>query len=514
MPTEPRGDPLLGLDLGGYVVTRLMASGGMGLVYEARHQTIGRRAAIKVLKPEVASDAEWTRRFLVEARAIAALNHRNIVEILNFGHTPDGRQYLMMAYHEGEPLDATIARLAPMPIPLALALIDQVFNGLAEAHKKGVVHRDLKPSNVMLLSEHSGELLVKLLDFGLARQDPVLPGQTVTEDRAGQAHSLLAGTPEYIAPEQAMGHRVAAGADLYSAGVMLFQMLTGRLPFQSTSVLELLRLHVHAPAPRLREARPSAPLALESFVADLLHKDPAARPASADDARARVRAVLGPEALLGAMAPSPRPAPAALDLASTRLVPARGHATTTALDPTTRPVPPRAAPPRAPSPAASRIVGAALGLLAVASGAAVLARLGEARPARALPPPAAAPTAQTLDRVDAGPSQDGTTTAAPGVAPGPPAVGASVAAPPARRPSGAAAPSVARCVPSEAWRAQVREALSDLQSAAATKPEVFEQVVDEGDAISRLVQSASSTADCERAQRRLETLRGEIAGAR
>jgi serine/threonine-protein kinase len=294
VPVQPDIDRLLGVELGGFRVKRLLASGGMGLVYEAVHEAIGRRAAVKVLKPEVARDTEWTRRFLSEARTLGALKHRNLIEILNFGKTPDGREFLMMEFLDGESLQDLIHREAPLPPALALQLVDQVLNGLAEAHKKGVVHRDLKPSNVHVLREHNGERLVKVLDFGLSRQDPVslLDGRPTPRTIAAGA-SLVAGTPEYIAPEQALGKAVDASADLYSLGVMLFEMLSGRLPFLNEGGLTALLLkHVNDPPPKLSALVDGLPPGLEALVEGLLEKNPAARPHSADEVRGRVQGLL------------------------------------------------------------------------------------------------------------------------------------------------------------------------------------------------------------------------------
>lgn len=286
-------DPLVGLNLSGFVVTRLLAAGGMGLVYLAEHETIGRRAAVKVLKPEVAADAEWTARFLTEARALASMKHRNLIEVLNFGKTPDGRQYLMMEFLEGEPLDQYMRRVGAMSPGAALGLVDQVLNGLAEAHKKGVVHRDLKPSNVFLIREHNGELLVKVIDFGLARQDPViLSDAALLVPRSNDGASLLAGTPEYIAPEQAKGLKVDGAADLYSLGVMLFEMLSGELPFTSNSVPELMQKHVSDRPPALSSRVNGLPEGVEAFVDSLLEKEPSKRPASADVARVTISRLL------------------------------------------------------------------------------------------------------------------------------------------------------------------------------------------------------------------------------
>ncbi|MGV3620192.1 MAG: serine/threonine-protein kinase [Archangium sp.] len=286
-------DPLIGIELGGYTVVRLLAAGGMGLVYEALHQQIGRRAAVKVLKPEVAADAEWTKRFLSEARALGSLKHRNLIEVLNFGKTPDGREYLMMEFLDGEPLDAYIQRMGALAPAAALGIADQILNGLAEAHKKGVVHRDLKPSNVYLQREHNGELLVKVLDFGLARQEPVaLLDGAITLPKRNDGASLLAGTPEYIAPEQAQGRTVDGAADMYSLGVMLFEMMTGSLPFEAESVTDLLRKHLSERPPRLSTVMNNPPEGVEEFIESLLAKEPSQRPSSADAARVSVQRLL------------------------------------------------------------------------------------------------------------------------------------------------------------------------------------------------------------------------------
>jgi serine/threonine protein kinase len=286
-------DPLVGIDLGGFKVVKLLAAGGMGLVYEAMHPAIGRRAAVKVLKPEVAADAEWTKRFLSEARALGAIKHRNLIEVLNFGKTPDGREFLMMEFLDGEPLDAYIRRLGQLAPAVALGIADQILNGLAEAHKKGVVHRDLKPANVYLLREHNGELLVKVLDFGLARQEPIaLLDGAVNLPKRDDGASLLAGTPEYIAPEQAQGMKVEGSADLYSLGIMLFEMVTGQLPFEADSVVKLVQKHVSERPPRLSSVMNNAPEGLEDFIENLLAKEPESRPVSADAARVTVQRLL------------------------------------------------------------------------------------------------------------------------------------------------------------------------------------------------------------------------------
>lgn len=286
-------DPLIGLNLGGFVVKKLLAAGGMGLVYEALHEQIGRRAAVKVLKPEVAADQEWTRRFLTEAQALASLKNKNLIEVLNFGKTPDGREFLMMEFLEGEALDHYIQRMGALAPAVALGIAEQILNALSEAHKKGVVHRDLKPSNVFLLREHSGELLVKVIDFGLARQEPVkLLDAALSLPKAPDGASLLAGTPEYIAPEQAQGLKVDHAADLYSLGIMLYEMLTGSLPFEAESVTSLLQKHLSERPPHLSSQVNNLPEGIEELVEQLLEKEPEKRPGSADAARVMVQRLL------------------------------------------------------------------------------------------------------------------------------------------------------------------------------------------------------------------------------
>jgi serine/threonine-protein kinase len=293
VPPETNQDPLVGVELGGFRVTRLLAQGGMGLVYEAVHDAIGRRAAVKVLKPEIANDAAWTRRFLAEARVLGALKHRNLIEILNFGKTPDGREFLMMEFLDGEPLDYYLSEQGPLIPSVALGIIDQVLNGLSEAHKKGVVHRDLKPSNIYLLREHNGETLVKVLDFGLARLEPVsMVGGVITVPDSVRGVSIVAGTPEYIAPEQAKGLAVTPAADLYSLGIVLFEMLAGRLPFEDTGLNRLLMQHINSPPPMLGTFVENLPEGLEQLVDMLLAKEPTDRPGTADEVRVSVQRIL------------------------------------------------------------------------------------------------------------------------------------------------------------------------------------------------------------------------------
>jgi serine/threonine protein kinase len=297
MPTQPltplpedAPDPLVGQRLGDFVVEAPLASGGMGVVYRARHPLIGRQAAIKVLRPEFAADAENTDRFLKEAQALAAIKHRGIIEIIGFGNTSDGRQYMATEFLDGESLERVIARESPMTPMRVLGLVDEVLNALSAAHKSQVVHRDLKPSNVFLATQSTGERIVKLLDFGLAKQSPVTLAN-VQDGALSAKASLVAGTPEYIAPEQARGFAATPRTDLYCVGVMMFEMLSGTLPFKADTIVEMLKKHVYEPAPRLSGRVSNLPDALVDLVMGMLEKDPERRPASAELVRQTVQRI-------------------------------------------------------------------------------------------------------------------------------------------------------------------------------------------------------------------------------
>jgi serine/threonine protein kinase len=286
----PPVDPLIGQTIGAYRVTGVLGLGGMAVVFRAQHEAIGRQMAVKVLKHEVAADSDWARRFVAEAQVVASLKHRNIVEVFDFGQLPDGRQYLMMELVEGQPLDQYIVEHAPLPTATALEFADQLLNGLGEAHKKGVVHRDLKPGNVVVVREHNNELLLKVLDFGLARTG-ARAALTEAGEGSSEGASLMAGTPAYIAPEQARGLIVDGRADLYALGVMLFEMLSGQLPFTADSDRALVEAQVWQQAPVLGSLMQVSP-EIEAFVASMLAKSPEDRPETADVARRQVHRLI------------------------------------------------------------------------------------------------------------------------------------------------------------------------------------------------------------------------------
>ncbi|MDP3238233.1 MAG: serine/threonine-protein kinase [Myxococcales bacterium] len=293
---EQQADQLApGATVGSYEIVELIGSGGMGEVYRARHKTIGRLAAVKVLRADRAHDAKALDLFLKEATTLGALSHRNLVEVLDFGHLPTNQPYLTMAFVDGKTLHEVInesldANGTGISAVLALTVTEQVLNALGEAHKKGIVHRDLKPANIMVLKEHSGETLVKVLDFGLARpvEGAVLPWAGLSSTKQSSA----AGTPAYVSPEQVQNEELDGRSDLYSMGCTLFEMLSGRAPFVSESPLELVKMQLDAPPPPLADFVANLPEEVERLVLWFLQKKRDDRPESADVARLEVRRLL------------------------------------------------------------------------------------------------------------------------------------------------------------------------------------------------------------------------------
>ena len=286
-------DPLLGQNVGGYIVEAPLGEGSMGLVYRARHPVLKRNFAIKVLRPEVAANAKSSSHFLREAETLSGLKHPSIIDIVGFGPMKDGRQYMVMEYLLGKTLELELLEEGRLEPERALMICDEILDALSAAHSVGVIHRDLKPSNVFLEKVSGGREVVKLLDFGLSKQQPAAMAGT-----APAAETTVAGTPEYVAPEQACGKAASPQSDLYSFGVMLFRMLTGSLPFkvdpdspEDQQITGLLLKHVHQAPPTLHEGAPGVqfPEGLAELVADLLKKLPEERPSSAETARDRLR---------------------------------------------------------------------------------------------------------------------------------------------------------------------------------------------------------------------------------
>jgi len=273
----PQGERELppGARVGDYLIRCALATGGCGTVYLAEHAARGTRAALKVLRADLAGSVEMNERFLREARVVNQIRHPNIVDVFDFGELPDGRPFLVMELLEGDSLASVIERDGRVPPREALAYLEPVACALSAAHALGIVHRDVKPSNVAVVRDAAGTR-VKLLDFGIAkllRSDPGEPALTAVGQRIG--------TPTAMAPEQIRGVAVDARADIYALGVMAFQLLTGRHPFVAPEFAEIERLHLGAAPPRPGSFAPVG-AAIDAVVLRCLEKDPAKRFATVD----------------------------------------------------------------------------------------------------------------------------------------------------------------------------------------------------------------------------------------
>jgi serine/threonine-protein kinase len=279
-----RKDPLIGTRLGDYEVEECIGVGAMGVVYRAVQPIIGKRVAVKVLKAEMARSQPEIQRLLSEARTVNKIGHRGVIDIFGFGQTPDGRQYFLMEHLAGQPLDRLIADRAPLQVPEAIAILDELLDALGAIHQAGVIHRDLKPNNIFLVAQRGRPAFVKILDFGLSKQAFVDPGSPILSVQPAQ-QSTIAGTPEYMAPELFRGGLLSARSDLYAVGITAFELMTGKLPYPASSVTECMRLHLEAAVPEPSSVCSSVPTELDAWCLALMAKDPGQRPATAELAR-------------------------------------------------------------------------------------------------------------------------------------------------------------------------------------------------------------------------------------
>ena len=273
-------DPLIGRTLpGGYVILDLVGIGGMGRVYRAEQTTLGRTVAVKIIHPHLVGEENAAARFITEARAASRLNHPNSVGVIDFGKTQDGQLYLVMEFLRGRDLARVAYEEGPLPFRRIVEVMRQVLAALSEAHHLGIIHRDLKPENVILEPMRTGGDFVKVVDFGLAKMRVETAAPSITSP------GIVCGTPEYMSPEQGRGDELDARSDLYAVGVILFQLLTGHLPFEADSPTQVVLMHLSQPAPDPRKIAPERliPEVLVNVVLAALNKERADRFKDADE---------------------------------------------------------------------------------------------------------------------------------------------------------------------------------------------------------------------------------------
>ncbi|MBL8954768.1 MAG: serine/threonine protein kinase [Myxococcaceae bacterium] len=286
---------LVGQRIDDYEVISRLGGGGMGVVYEAKDKR-GTRVAIKTLKPVFANDKELVGRFHGEARALKAISHRAMVDILSIGELGDGTHYMVMEFLEGRTFEDVIKQGAPLDPHEVMSWMVEVLDALEAVHAAGVIHRDLKPSNLWLARTDVGPQ-VKLIDFGIAKH--------TGKSSAGAPQTLVSaivGTPDYISPEQVNGENVTFSADLYALGVVMFEMLTGKLPFEEESSVKMMLMHVERPAPLASTRLKTIPKGIDELIAWTLNKAPADRPPSARALKERILSVMAKE--LGGRGPA------------------------------------------------------------------------------------------------------------------------------------------------------------------------------------------------------------------
>jgi serine/threonine protein kinase len=259
---------LIGKILGGrYEIKEKLGSGGMAVVYKARCTWLDRIVTVKVLRDELVNDEEFVRRFRQEAQAVARLSHPNIVSVYDVGQE-DGTYYIVMEYIDGQTLKEMIKEKGKLSPEKAIDLTSQICSALEHAHENNIIHRDIKPHNILMTSRGK----VKVADFGIAR---AAAETTVTHP------GKIMGSVHYLSPEQARGEVVGISSDLYSAGAVLYEMLTGRVPFEGESPISVALKHLQDPIIRPRELDPTIPEPVEQVILRALNKDPKKRFSSA-----------------------------------------------------------------------------------------------------------------------------------------------------------------------------------------------------------------------------------------
>lgn len=298
-------DPLVGTVLAGrYVVERRIGEGGMGLVYQGVHRDIDKRVAVKVLRDDLSRRPEVVARFRQEAKSASRIGHENIVDIFDFGETVRGASYFVMEFLEGEDLGNLLGREVTVEASRASAIVVQCCQALSAAHQKGIIHRDMKPENIFLTKRDGVGDFVKIVDFGIAKMSDIetdgAPGRKLTKT------GMIFGTPEYMSPEQAAGKDLDHRVDVYALGVILYECLAGRVPFEGDTFMGVLTQHLFAELPPIKTVNPQASVSteLELVIRKALAKDPDDRYQDTDElAEALVYALEGRLSPATALAP-------------------------------------------------------------------------------------------------------------------------------------------------------------------------------------------------------------------
>jgi serine/threonine protein kinase len=271
---------VIGTVVGGrYYVRKLLGEGGMGRVYEAEHIDIGRRVALKILHPAYSQTPDLVERLRREARSASKISHPNVIDVTDSGTTPDGAFFFVMEFLQGIELGELIHREGRLDVRRTLSIGAQICRALQAAHEVNVIHRDLKPENVLVLNRDGKPDFIKVLDFGIAKSN-----EDLNESQGGRRLThpgMTMGTPEYMAPEQAAGKPAEPRTDVYAAGGLLYEMLTGNPPFEGDNFMEILHKKANSmPAPIGRD---DVPAQLEMLIFKAMAKDPAQRPASMEE---------------------------------------------------------------------------------------------------------------------------------------------------------------------------------------------------------------------------------------